>query len=30
MIGPFHFDETFVFDIIIFIEMVNLLKRNNM
>lgn len=30
IIGPFHFDETFVFEIIIFLEMVNLLKRNNM
>lgn len=27
MIGPFHFDETFVLEIIIFLEMVSLLKK---
>lgn len=29
MIGPFHFDETFALEIIIFLETVNLLKSNN-
>lgn len=29
MIGPFHFDERFALEIIIFLEMVILLKSNN-